>query len=78
MNLTKHNRDEIIEKLQAYFAKELETELGPFDAGFLLDFIAEKLGPYFYNRGLFDAQAVLSKKMEEVENAILEIEKPIR
>jgi len=72
------DKEELIGKLKAYFKAELDQELGTFDAGFLLDFIGEKLGPYFYNQGLYDAQAILAGKLEEVENAILEIEKPLK
>ncbi len=77
MNLTERNKEDIILKFQKYFEAELDCELGNFDAGFLLDFVAEHLGPYFYNQGLLDAQAVLKVKMEDVENAITDIEKPL-
>ena len=77
MKFTDVQTEKIIGTLQGYFQSELDYELGQFDAGFLLDFLAEKLGPHFYNQGLYDAQAVLSAKLEEMENAIIEIEKPL-
>ncbi|MDX2471782.1 MAG: DUF2164 domain-containing protein [SAR324 cluster bacterium] len=77
MNLTDRNKEDIILKFQKYFEAELDYDLGNFDAGFLLDFVAEKLGPYFYNQGLSDARAVLVSKMEDVENDIMDIEMPI-
>jgi len=76
MKLKKEDKDQIVEKIQNYFEFELEHELGQFDAGFLLDFLQEELGPYFYNQGLYDAQAVIASKVEEIENGIFEIEKP--
>ena len=69
-------RDIICRRVQRYFKEELEQEIGQFDAGFLLDFFAEEVGAYFYNRGLFDAQAVLESRLENIADAIYEIEKP--
>ena len=69
-------RDAICRRIQLYFQEELEQEIGQFDAGFLLDFFAEEIGPYFYNRGLYDAQALLESRMEQVAEAIYELEKP--
>ncbi|MEP3280420.1 MAG: DUF2164 domain-containing protein [Stappiaceae bacterium] len=66
------------EKLQAYFSTELDQELSRFDADFLFDFVCEELGPFFYNRGLLDAQAIMSSKMELVQEAVYELEKPIK
>jgi uncharacterized protein (DUF2164 family) len=69
-------RDIICRKIQVYMQEELEHEVGQFDASFLLDFFAEQIGPYFYNRGLYDAQAVLESRLENIAEAIYEIEKP--
>ena len=70
----------IVTQVQRYFQQELDQELGQFDAEFLLDFFAEKMGVYFYNRGLSDAQNVLTGKlenlMEVMDEALYEIEKP--
>ncbi|MBU2869776.1 DUF2164 domain-containing protein [Colwellia sp. E2M01] len=73
--------EQLVTKIQRYFAKELEQDLGQFDAEFLLDFFAKEVGAYFYNRGLFDAQTVISGKLENVtemiQEGIDEIEKPV-
>ncbi len=73
--------EQLVTKIQSYFAKELDQDLGQFDAEFLLDFFAKEVGAYFYNRGLFDAQAVIAAKLdnvsEMVQEGISEIEKPI-
>lgn len=61
-------------KLQQYFTDELHHDLGEFDAEFLLDFIGENIGVYFYNQGLRDAQAVLLSKLDDITEAIEEIE----
>jgi uncharacterized protein (DUF2164 family) len=69
-------RDVIARRIQAYFTEEMDQKIGQFDAGFLLDFFSEEIGPYFYNRGLLDAQAILELRMQDIENAIYELEKP--
>lgn len=73
--------EQLVTKIQRYFAKELDQDLGQFDAEFLLDFFSKEVGAYFYNRGLFDAQTVIAAKLENVsemmQEGISEIEKPI-
>jgi len=51
IELDKNQKEKIIGSIQAYFNDELEQDIGEFDAEFLLDFFAEKVGPYFYNKG---------------------------
>ncbi len=69
-------RELIVQKVKLYFSEELEQEIGQFDAEFLLNFFAEEIGGYFYNRGLYDARAVLEEKLENIDDAIYSIEKP--
>lgn len=66
----------IVRKIQLYFDQELKQQIGRFDAEFLLDFMAEEVGVYFYNRGLYDAQAILSKRLDDLSETILDLEKP--
>ncbi len=66
----------IVNKIQVYFSEKLDQEIEQFDAEFLLDFFSKEIGVYFYNQGLNDAQAVLSKRMDNIIDAIYEIEKP--
>ncbi|NEX92648.1 DUF2164 domain-containing protein [Caulobacter sp. 17J65-9] len=65
-------------KLSAYLARELDVEVGGLAAGLMLDFLAEELGPHFYNQGLHDAQALFRDKWEQVVEAVYEIEKPVK
>lgn len=75
IEFSKEEKEIIVKKIQLYFREELETEIGQFDAQFLLDFFAEEIGTYFYNRGLYDAQAILKKRVEDISEAIYELEK---
>lgn len=66
----------LIRKIKLYFSEELEQDIGQFDAEFLLNFFSEEVGSYFYNRGLYDARAVLEERLETIDEAIFSIEKP--
>lgn len=76
IKFTTQEKEILVSKLQKYMTSELETELGQFDAEFLLDFISKEMGSYFYNRGLYDAQILLENKINDISDALLEIEKP--
>ena len=76
VDFSKHEKEIIVKKIQMYFNEELDQKLGRFDAEFLIDFISEELGVYYYNRGLYDAQTVLEANLESIGEAIYQIEKP--
>jgi uncharacterized protein (DUF2164 family) len=66
----------IVRRIQRYFAEELKQDIGRFDAEFLLDFFAGEVGSYFYNRGLYDAQAILASRLDDLSEAIGQLERP--
>ncbi|MDH5444458.1 MAG: DUF2164 domain-containing protein [Gammaproteobacteria bacterium] len=75
IEFSKEEIETIVRKIQLYFKEELDTDIGQFDAQFLLDFFSEEVGSYFYNRGLHDAQTILEKRMEDITDAIYELQK---
>ena len=75
INFPKDEKEIIITKIQGYFNKELEQDIGQFDAEFLLDFFSNEIGVLYYNRALQDAQTVLLTKIDSISEAIAEIEK---
>ena len=80
MSIIEFNKDEketLKRKVQLYFQEELDQKIGGFDAEFLLDFFAEEVGVFFYNKGLYDAQALLQSRLDSIADAIYEIEKPV-
>tara|TARA_Y100000034_G_scaffold10687_1_gene11185 strand:+ start:247 stop:486 length:240 start_codon:yes stop_codon:yes gene_type:complete len=70
-------KEALMDKIQKYMNDELDVEIGQFDAGFLLDFMTEQIGPAFYNKGVQDAQQVLDEKLDDIRHALYEIEKPV-
>jgi len=78
IELNKETREALARSLKAYLKDELEVEITGFGAQFLLEFIADTLGPRFYNQGLQDAQALFRTKVELITEAIYELEKPVK
>lgn len=76
LKFTNEEKAQIVQKVKLYFSEELDQEIGGFDAEFLIDFFAEEIGSYFYNRGLYDAQALFTSKVEELADSIYELERP--
>jgi uncharacterized protein (DUF2164 family) len=74
---SKPEKEAIIQKLRRYFSEEMNQEIGHFEAGFLLDFISEEIGPSFYNKGIHDSEAILKKRIDDIVEAIDSLEKPI-
>ena len=78
IELPKEAAEAAAKALSKYLKAELDVEIGGFDAVFLVDFITERLGPHYYNQGLYDAQAILLKKADELGEAVLGLEKPVK
>ncbi len=77
IDFTNAEREALQRELQDNCARELDVELGGFDAGFLLDFIVGRLGVRFYNKGLHDAQAIVAARADELTDAVLALEKDV-
>ena len=79
IELDPESKAELVEIVQDYFTAELEQELGRFEAEFLIDHLADHMGPFFYNRGLNDAKALLQKTMDDYNDALYGLERhPVR
>ena len=75
IEFSREERRAIALKLQAYFRDELEQDLAALPAEMLLDFLGREIGPWFYNRGPYDAQAVVSARAEDIAEAIAGLER---
>ncbi len=70
----KATRGDLAHMLRDWLKRECDVEIGNLEAEFLLDFVTAKLGPRFYNQGLRDAAAALSKRMDVLAEALEELE----
>lgn len=66
IKLSKEQQSTAVVKLQEYFEQELDKDLGQFEAEFLLEFIMKEIGSSIYNQALYDAQSLLTAKIEDV------------
>jgi len=78
IDLDKDTRAKLADGLSRYLKDELDLEVKGFDAQFLLDFVTERLGPYYYNQGLHDCQTLFAKKIESITDAVYELEMPTK
>jgi uncharacterized protein (DUF2164 family) len=74
ITFSKEERNAIVAKLQRYFVDELDSSIGAIPAEQLLQFLIDDIGPYYYNRGLADAQAVFARKLDDVNDEIYALE----
>ena len=74
VTFSKETRAELVARIQRHFADELEQEIGAIPAEMLFGFFTETVGPYYYNQGLADAQAVFAKSLDDVNDRIYGLE----
>ena len=65
-------------EIQAYFREELDQDLGMLPAEMLMRFFGEKMGAYFYNRGLYDAQELIRQRMDGLTDEVFALEQPTK
>jgi uncharacterized protein (DUF2164 family) len=75
LTFTQDEKEQLVYKIKHYFQKELDEEIGQFDAEFLLDFFGKEIGSYYYNRGLQDAQIAVESQLETLKELLYSMEK---
>lgn len=65
-------------EIQEYFREELDFDIGMLPAEMLMRFFGEKMGACFYNRGLYDAQELIAKRMDSLTDEVFALEQPTR
>lgn len=68
-------RDEIVDRIRRFFVAELDSEIGNLPAQQLLQFFGEAIGPFYYNRGLRDAQAAFARQADNFNDEIYGLER---
>ena len=75
IEFSKDEMRDMVRRVQAYFATELEQDIGALPAEMLIAFFGREVGAFFYNRGLRDAQAVFTAKAEDVADTLYGLER---
>ncbi|MBM4929625.1 DUF2164 domain-containing protein [Vibrio parahaemolyticus] len=77
IKLERAQKEALASAIQDYMQDELSIEIGQFDSEFLIDFITDKLGAVYYNKGVEDAKAVIERRMLEMSDELYEIEQEV-
>ncbi|OEB81664.1 hypothetical protein BBM86_11515 [Vibrio parahaemolyticus] len=77
IKLERAQKETLASAIQDYMQDELNIEIGQFDSEFLIDFITDKLGAVYYNKGVEDAKAVIERRMLEMSDELYEIEQEV-
>ena len=78
MNLTKEQKNILVEKIQEFFSQEHGEEFGYLAGENFLDFIYREIGPHIYNSGISDAKALVQDPMLNLDEDLSSLERPIR
>ena len=74
IEFSKEQRARIVALIQAHFEGEMDEAIGSLPAEMLLAFFTETIGPFYYNQGLADAQAVFTKSLDDINDRIYALE----
>jgi len=74
IELNKEARAQAIASIERYFTETLDERIGNVQAGALLGFFLEEIGPSIYNRGVADTQERLQMRVTEVDIEVHEDE----
>jgi len=66
IELTKEEKKKAVKIIKEYFMSERNEEIGDLASELILDFISEKIGPYFYNQAIADIQKFMNEKVEDL------------
>ncbi|MDR3763276.1 MAG: DUF2164 domain-containing protein [Acidobacteriota bacterium] len=66
LELTPQFRAEAIASIRRYFDENLNEPVGELQAGLLLNFFLEEVGPAVYNHAIADAQARMMQREEDL------------
>ena len=77
LKVDKQQKIALAKAVRDYLVNELDVEVSGLQCEMLLDHVAEVVGPAFYNQGLRDAQAAISRRMDDAASDIDVLEQPL-
>ena len=67
IELTKEDRAQAIASIERYFVENMDERIGNIQAGALLAFFLEEVGPSVYNKAVADAQERMQMRVTELD-----------
>ena len=74
IELSKPTRESAIASLKQYIAESLPEPIGDLQAGLLLDYFLEEIGPSIYNHAIADAQTRMQLRVADLNGELFEDE----
>ncbi|HBF32285.1 DUF2164 domain-containing protein [Rhizobium sp.] len=68
----------MVVRISRHMLAEHDLELGRFEAESLIEFMTETVGVQCYNRGLHDAQTLLTETIERFNDGVFQLERVIK
>jgi len=78
INTTREEKVQIINRIKIFFEEERSEAIGDLAAEHLLDFMLDELGPYIYNRAIYDARLLVDERFAQLEEDLYTLERPLR
>lgn len=67
IELPREARQSAIQSIERYFEEELGQRVGNIQAGALLNFVLQEIGPSVYNQAIREAQERLLARVQELD-----------
>ncbi|WPO99670.1 DUF2164 domain-containing protein [Pseudomonas sp. HR96] len=75
LTLTSEQESDAANKIKRFMAERFDLDLGSFEALEVLELFTREVAPHYYNRAIFDAQALLKERFESIESDLWALEK---
>ncbi len=66
IELSKEVKQDLLNSLKEFFARERDEQLSDFQAAAMLDFVLAAAGPHIYNQAIADAHALMADKLDDL------------
>ena len=74
IELNKDARKEAVASIERYFLENMDEKIGNIQAGALLNFLIEEIGPSIYNQAVLEVQERLQTRIMELDIEVHEDE----
>ncbi|MFJ3482632.1 DUF2164 domain-containing protein [Pseudomonas sp. NPDC090202] len=75
LTLTPEQESAACHTIKRFMEDRFELDLGSFEAAEILELFSREIAPHYYNRAIFDAQALLKERFESLESDVWALEK---
>ncbi|HWQ60663.1 MAG TPA: DUF2164 domain-containing protein [Negativicutes bacterium] len=66
IELSKEIKQDLIDSIKEFFARDRDEELSDFQAATVLEFVLDTVGPHIYNQAVADAHALMSDRLDDL------------